>query len=111
MCSRSLTLLGSDIDEIDINTRIMIEELTEEVQQLFPNEATVNTSLLTTLYSTAKLNHAKQLVVTMNEIKNLQLRDYLLNVVSILEVTAQCAYVYVCAIYVCINAEFTFNVY
>lgn len=84
MCSRILTVLDSDIDEIDINTRIMIEELTEEVQQLFPNEPTVSTSLLTTLYSTAKLNHAKQLVVTMNEIKNLQLRDYLLNVVSIL---------------------------
>lgn len=105
MCSRSLTVLGSDIDEFDLNTRIMIEELTEEVQQLFPNEATINTSLLTTLYSTAKLNHAKQLVVTMNEIKNLQLRDYLLNVASILYVTAQHAY-----ICICINAKFTFNV-
>lgn len=61
----------------------MIEELTEEVQQLFPNETKVSPSLLAILYSTAKLNHAKQLVATMNEIRNQELREYLLNVVSI----------------------------
>lgn len=67
----------------DFNTQIMIEDLTEEVQNLFPNEAKISPSVLTVLYSTAKLNHAKQLVATMNEIKNLELRHYLLNVVSI----------------------------
>lgn len=82
MCSRIHSILDSELNEIDINTRIMIEELTEEVQQLFPDEKKVSPSLLTTLYSTAKLNHAKQLVATMNEIHNKELREYLLNVVS-----------------------------
>ncbi|XP_065367097.1 protein fem-1 homolog B isoform X1 [Calliphora vicina] len=79
MCSRIYSFLDSEITDLDIHTRIMIEELTEEVQQLFPNETKVLPSLLTVLYSAAKLNHAKQLVATMNEIQNHELREYLLN--------------------------------
>ncbi|XP_037813590.1 protein fem-1 homolog B isoform X2 [Lucilia sericata] len=79
MCSRIQSFLDSEFSDLDIHTRIMIEELTEEVQQLFPNETKVLPSLLTVLYSTAKLNHAKQLVATMNDIRNPELRDYLLN--------------------------------
>lgn len=60
---------------------ILIEELTDELNQLFPGEKKISTSLLVTLYSTAKLNHPKLLVSTMNEIQNEKLRAYLLNLV------------------------------
>lgn len=74
MCSNS--------EDWEDKRRIMIEELTEELHQLFPSdEKKISTSLLTMLYSTAKLNHAKLLVSTMNEIRNEELRSYLLNLV------------------------------
>lgn len=82
MCSRIQSLLDNEGNELDIHTRIMIEELADEVQQLFPNETKVSPSLLTVLYSTAKLNHAKQLVAALNDIQNIELKEYLLNVVS-----------------------------
>lgn len=81
MCSRDINVVDSEISKIDEETRIMIEELTDEVQQLFPYEKNITPSLLTRLYTTAKSNHAKQLIAIMNDIQNVELREYLLNVV------------------------------
>ncbi|KAM7345903.1 protein fem-1 homolog B isoform 1-T4 [Cochliomyia hominivorax] len=79
MYSRIRSFLDSETNKQDIQIRMMIEELTEEVQRLFPNETKVSPSLLTVLYSTAKLNQSKQLVATMNDIQNQELKAYLLN--------------------------------
>uniref|UniRef100_A0A1B0F9D1 Uncharacterized protein n=1 Tax=Glossina morsitans morsitans TaxID=37546 RepID=A0A1B0F9D1_GLOMM len=66
------------LEVLDRETGIMLDELTYEVRQLFPEDK-IPVSLMTTIYLSAKLNYPLQLAAAMNEIPNPDLRNYVMN--------------------------------
>uniref|UniRef100_A0A1A9V9Y3 Uncharacterized protein n=1 Tax=Glossina austeni TaxID=7395 RepID=A0A1A9V9Y3_GLOAU len=80
------------LEVLDRETGIMLDELTYEVRQLFPEDK-IPVSLMTTIYLSAKLNYPLQLAAAMNEIPNPDLRNYVMNMTdhssSLLEVNGQ----------------------
>ncbi|KAI9582375.1 hypothetical protein GQX74_009763 [Glossina fuscipes] len=66
------------LEVLDRETGMMLDELTYEVRQLFPEDK-IPVSLMTTIYLSAKLNYPLQLAAAMNEIPNPDLRNYVMN--------------------------------
>uniref|UniRef100_A0A1A9ZC83 Uncharacterized protein n=1 Tax=Glossina pallidipes TaxID=7398 RepID=A0A1A9ZC83_GLOPL len=70
------------LEVLDRETGIMLDELTYEVRQLFPEDK-IPVSLMTTIYLSAKLNYPLQLAAAMNEIPNPDLRNYVMNMITL----------------------------